>query len=256
MTNQSLANKPDSRAVNIHQMLKKYQNRIAKALPQNMSSDRVISTVLTEIRKNPKLTECHPLSLLGAIIQASQLGLDIGPTGAHLIPFGKEVQMIPDYRGLMQLARNTGLIDVIYAQSVRQNDYFDYQYGTGKFLTFKPARNNRGDLTDFFAIAEFKNGNTQFEVLTLDDIQGIRNKSKAKSSGPWVTDYEAMAKKTVIRQLCKYLPASSELQQAVMLDEMNEREINQNNRSIIDIELTDDDVSFDSPIEMPKATEK
>jgi len=218
----------------IQQFLTAYRGQITAALPKHMDTDRICRIALTEIRRTPSLMKCDTISLFGAIIQASQLGLEIGPGGAHLVPFKNQVNMIPDYRGLMSLARNSGEIKGFHAQIVKDNDFFEYQYGTDEHLRFRPAANNRGETIGAFAYAGFKGGGGQFEYMTVDEIGSIRDRSPAKAKGPWVTDYEAMAKKTVIRRICKFLPSSANLQRAIHLDEMNDREVSQDNSAILD----------------------
>jgi len=229
MTNQIQQQRPRT----IHELLKTHKDQIAAALPKHLTADRMCRIALTEVRKNPKLLDCDPISLFGSIVQASQLGLEIGSGGAHLVPFKKQVQMIPDYRGLMSLARRPGDIDVIYAQIVREHDRFAYQYGTDEYLRFQPERLDRGNIIYVFAIAKYKSGACQFECLTLDEIEARRGRSRAKDDGPWVTDFEPMAKKTAIRQLCTYLPSSAELQRVIGLDDLNDRGIGQDNRAVI-----------------------
>jgi len=238
----------------IQELLKTHKDQIAAALPKHLTPDRMCRIALTEVRRNPKLLECDPISLFGAIVLASQCGLEIGPGGAHLVPFKKQVQMIPDYRGLMSMARRSGDIDVIYAQIVRENDHFDYQYGTDEYLRFRPERKNRGNIIYVFAIAKYKSGASQFECLTLGDIEARRARSKAKDHGPWVTDFEPMAKKTALRQLCTFLPSSAELQRVISLDDLNDRDIGQNNREIILADEFIDTPSIGKPeVDMPEA---
>ena len=238
----------------IQGLLSTYKDQIAAALPRHLNADRMGRIALTIIRKNPTLLKCDPISLFGAIIQASQLGLEIGPGGAHLVPYGKEVQMIPDYRGLMGLARNSGDISTFYAKVVKANDAFDYQYGSSEFIHFKPANTNRGEVIGAFAFAKFKDGDIQFDYMTIEDIELIRQRSKAKDKGPWVTDYEAMALKTVIRRICKFLPVSAELQKAISLDELNDIDMTQNNRAILDGEFSETPEEQGKPeVEMPQA---
>jgi recombination protein RecT len=242
----------------IQGLLTNYKDQIALALPKHMNADRMARIALTIIRKNKNLADCNPISLFGAIIQASQLGLEVG-IHAHLVPFynkqtkQKEVQMIPDYRGLMHLARNSGEISLITAQVVYSNDPFDYKFGTNAFLNHKPSNNERGNLIGAYAIAQYKDGPVQFEYMTKNDIDLIKNRSKAKDDGPWITDYPAMAKKTVIRMLCKLLPVSVELQRAIILDETNEIGDSQNNIAIIDADF-EIDISGKPEVDMPVAT--
>lgn len=224
-------------------MLTAYKDQIALALPKHMDVDRMVRIAMTVVRKTPKLQQCTPVSLLGAVIQAAQLGLEPG-IQAHLVPFfnGKtgqqEVQMIPDYRGLIALARRSGEITSFSAHAVYENDFFDYEYGTNQHLKHKPTQKTaRGSMIGAYAIAEFKAGPAQFEYMTKTDIDLIRTRSKSGKSGPWSTDYDEMAKKTVVRRLCKYLPVSIELAHAVALDGKAEAGESQDLGFIIDGEF-------------------
>jgi len=235
-----------SKEMTIQGLLVNYKDQIALALPKHMNPERMSRIALTIIRKNPKLLECNPVSLFGAIIQASQLGLEVG-IHAHLVPFynnkskQSEVQMIPDYRGIMHLARNSGEITSLTAQVVYDNDEFDYMFGTESYLHHKPINADRGNIVGAYAVAKFKSGDSQFDFMTTSEINKIRDRSKSKDNGPWVTDYVPMAMKTVMKRLCKYLPVSVELQRAVTLDEANDRGESQGNMQILDAE-------FDMPI--------
>lgn len=230
------------KSATIVSLLQNYKGQIALALPKHMNEDRMARIALTIIRKNKALQQSNPISLFGAIIQASQLGLEIG-IHAHLVPFYNkqtkttEVQMIPDYRGLIHLARNSGEISSFSAQVVHENDEFDYQFGTNAYLHHKPAKHDRGAFMGAYAVAKFKDGESQFDYMPQEDINAIRDRSKAKDSGPWVTDYDAMAMKTISKRLCKYLPVSVELQKAVRLDDLNDSDISQGNSLIIDSEI-------------------
>jgi recombination protein RecT len=232
-----------SKEMTIQGLLVNYKNQISLALPKHMNADRMARIALTIIRKNDALKECNPVSLFGAIIQASQLGLEIG-IHAHLVPFynkktkSKEVQMIPDYRGLMHLARNSGDISTFMASVVYENDKFDYQFGSASFLHHKPAKTDRGNIIGAYAVAKYKGSDdSQFDYMTKDEIDAIRGRSPAKDNGPWVTDYVPMAMKTATKRLCKYLPVSIELQKAVSMDELNDIGESQGNIAILDHEL-------------------
>ena len=246
-----------TQALTIQGLLHNYKDQIALALPRHMNADRMARIALTIIRKNDSLKDCNPISLFGAIIQASQLGLEVG-IHAHLVPFynkrtkQKEVQMIPDYRGLMHLARNSGDISTIMANVVYENDQFDYQFGTASFLHHKPAKTNRGEIIGAYSVAKFKDGDSQFDYMTKEEINAIRDRSKAKDDGPWVTDYVPMAMKTVVKRLCKYLPVSVELQKAVTLDEVNDIGESQGNIAILDAEFEQKDTGKPD-VEMPEA---
>ena len=215
----------------VRELFAKHKNQIALALPKHMTADRMIRVATTAAAKSPKLLECHPITLLGAVIQAAQLGLEPndGTGMAWLIPFRNnkkgrmEVQFIPGYRGLISLARRSKEITRFEARVVRKDDRaFDFEYGLEPRLIHKPGP-GLGEVTHFYAVAKFTNGDVQFEVMTKEDVDKIRKRSKASGNGPWVSDYEEMGKKTVTRRISKYLPTSIELQKAVNLDEAAER---------------------------------
>ena len=210
--------------------------QIELALPKFMSIDRLVRTALTCFSTTPGLLDCTPRSLLGAVIQCAQLGLEPGIIGmAYLIPFRNnrqntvEVQFIPGYRGLLALARRSGEISTIQAHCVQAEDHFKYRYGIDPQLDHVPAEKaDRGAMTHVYAVARLKDGGVQYEVMTKAEVDAHRDRySKAAKSGPWQTEYPEMAKKTVLRRLCKLLPASVELQTAVALDERAELQLPQ-----------------------------
>lgn len=215
-----------------------FKNQIKSALPKHMNPDRMIRIAMTEVRKTPKLQECNPISFMGAIIQCSQLGLEPGNNLGHayLLPYGKECQLIIGYRGMIDLARRSGQIIKLIAQDVYENDFFEYEFGLSEKLRHIPAKENRGKLISFYALAQLKDGGNQFEVMSKQEIDSIMTQSKSSKFGPWQTHYTEMGKKTVIRRLFKYLPVSIELTQAVTLDEQADRG-DQNNSSLADFDL-------------------
>lgn len=188
------------------------RNQIAMVLPQHLTAERMTRVMLTAIVKTPKLGACSPESLLQALMLCSQAGLEPDGRNAHLIPYGDQVQVIFDWKGLVALAKRNG-IQNIAAEIVCENDDFSW-YRDGEGLHFKHTidyRKPRGGM--FAAFCIWKDG-AQFdgEVMTKDEIDGIRKRSKAAGAGPWVTDYNEMAKKTVIRRASKKWPLASEVE--------------------------------------------
>ena len=212
------------------------KDQLSLALPKYMNVDRLIRVAITCCQRTPGLLECAPVTLLGALFGCGQLGLEPDPiTGeAYLVPFmnnkknRKEVQLIVGYRGLIKLATNTDQVSHIYAREVYAKDEFSYEYGTNPYIKHKQSNlplKDRGGITHFYAVAKLSDGNVQFEVMTKEDVDAIRARSKAGSSGPWVTDYVEMGRKTPTRRLCKYLPKSasnSKLLFAVGIDERHD----------------------------------
>lgn len=210
-------------------LLEQMKSEIARCLPKHLTPDRMARIAMTELRKTPKLQECDPMSFIAAIMQASQLGLEPGVMGScYLIPFnnhktGKvECNFIPGYRGFLDLARRSGQIKSLVARAVYENDVFEYEFGLEEKITHKPCMDDKGSLVAVYAIAHLKDGGYQFEVMSKRDVEDIRRQSKSSGNGPWVTHFDEMAKKTVVRRLFKWLPCSVEIQKAVSLDEQHE----------------------------------
>lgn len=208
---------------NVKQLIVRMTPEIEKALPAHLDATRVARIAVTLIGTNPALARCTPESFLGALMTASQLGLEPGPLGeAYLVPYGQQVTFIPGYRGLIKLAYQSGMVADIGAHVVRENDEFDFAHGLAPYLTHKPAwRVNRGAPVGVYAAANLANGRQVFVVLAHAQVEAIRHRSRAKDNGPWKTDWDAMARKTAIRQLARWLPMSTDLRafgMAVALD--------------------------------------
>jgi recombination protein RecT len=214
--------------------------QLGRALPKHVTADRMTRIILTTVQRVPELLECTPQSMLGAVLQCAQLGLE--PDGvlgqAYLIPFNnrragrKEVQLIVGYKGLVKLAYQSGEVGAIRARVVRERDRFEYSYGLDESLIHEPWRKpDAGPLVAVYAVAKLREiEDPQFLVLERWEVDEIRKRSKASDDGPWKTDYDEMAKKSALRRLCKMLPASVEkdnLARAIALDERAEADVPQ-----------------------------
>ena len=217
------------KTLTVRDLLLNNKDQIQAALPRHMTVDRMIRVAFTSINLTPKLLDCSPRSLLAAVMQAAQLGLEPGILGmVHLVPFKEQVQLIIGYKGLLRLSRNSREISTIFAQTVYAKDLFHYQFGTDPKIVHEPAAGDRGAPIYYYAVCRLKDGGVQFEVMSHREIEEHRNRySRAAKQGPWVTEFDEMAKKTVLRRLCKVLPASIELQTAVALDERAEIQLPQ-----------------------------
>lgn len=214
------------------QTIKDYINamsgEIAKALPQVMTPERFTRIALSAVSNTPKLGNCTPQSFLGAMMNAAQLGLEPNtPLGqAYLIPFENrkkgitECQFQIGYKGLIDLAYRSGEVKMIDAQTVYENDEFEYELGIDPVLKHKPARTNRGNPIYFYATFKLTNGGQGFQVMSIEDVQDHAKKySKTYNNGPWQTNFEEMAKKTVLKKLLKYAPLKTEFVKQVTSDE-------------------------------------
>lgn len=197
---------------------------IARALPRHMSADRMARVAITALTKTPQLNECEPASFFKCLLDLSAMGLEPDGRRAHLIPFKNnkrgvtECQLIVDYKGLVELAYRSGEIASIYADIFCEGEEFIED--RGKVIShIIDRRKPRGKPLGAYCIVTFKNGMEKHEVMGIHEIEAIRKRSRSGNSGPWVTDWQEMAKKTVFRRASKWLPLSSEILDAFNRDD-------------------------------------
>lgn len=178
--------------------------QMALVLPKHLTADRMARVACTAILRTPKLLECRPESLLQALMLCSQAGLEPDGRNAHLIPYGDQCQLIIDWKGLVALAERNGCAENIYADKVCDNDEFSACVvdGVKKLTHTINWKKDRGPAYAYYCSCR-RNGHLDYEVMTLADVQKIKARSKAGNSGPWVSDFDEMAKKTTIRRMSK-----------------------------------------------------
>jgi recombination protein RecT len=220
---------------NVKAFFESQKSTLAAVLPKHVGADRMLKIALGALRTTPKLMQARTDTLLGAIIQCAQLGLEPNtPLGhAYLIPFENrskgvtEVQIVFGYKGLIDLARRSGQIVSIAAHEVRANDHFEYEYGLEEKLVHRPAMGERGEVIAFYAVAKLVGGGYAFEVMSKADVIAIRDASQGwkqavryqkEANSPWGAHFVEMGRKTVLRRLFKFLPVSIELATAATLD--------------------------------------
>lgn len=210
-------------------LLNAYKMQIAMAIPKHVTAERIIQLATTVITRNQDIKQCTPESVIGAVMNAAMLGLDITPQfgQAYFVPYNnnklgvKECQFMLGYRGWIQLFRRSNEISTIYAEVVRDGDEFAVEYGLNMAISHKPNLQKRGKLIAAYAVVKYKDGGYNFAVLTEADVMARKARSRAASSGkssPWDTDPEAMWRKSAIRALIPYVPASVEMLKAAVTD--------------------------------------
>ncbi|KYM49755.1 recombinase RecT [Fusobacterium necrophorum subsp. funduliforme] len=197
-------------------------NQFAMALPKHLNSDRFVRIAITAVRQNPELLKCSQESLLGALMQSAQLGLEPGLLGqCYLLPFRNkklgtvECQFQIGYKGKIELLRRTEQVSDIYAYAVHENDEFSITYGLDRNLTHTPAFNNqegRGEVTGYYAVVVMKDGTKAFAYMTKQEIENHEAKYRlGQYQNPvWKKEFDAMAMKTVLNKCIQYLPISVE----------------------------------------------
>lgn len=192
---------------------------IRRVLPAPMTPERFIIIVQTEVRRIPELAECT--NTLAAFFQAAYLGLEPGVMGeCWILPYKDTAVFIPGYQGLAQLTWRSGLVKDISARAVFEGDEFEWGYGTKASIHHRPrGENDPKKITHAYTIVNTVMGGTIFDVMSREDIERIRSRSRAKDKGPWVTDYAEMCKKTPFRRLMKIAPKSVQMRTALALDD-------------------------------------
>lgn len=202
-------------------------------LPKHIDPDRVIKIACNVFLNNPSLQTCSPLSMIKATLQCAELGLEPSPLlgEAYFIPFKnkkkvkdgnvwkeqivEEVQLMPGYVGIIKVSKQTGEVADVYAvvvdEAEKDPEHFQVHEGTDRRIHHvKKLEGRTGKLFAAYGVVKFKDGTCHFEVMSKDEIDAIRARSKSADNGPWVTDYNAMAKKTMIKQALKTVPKSPE----------------------------------------------
>jgi phage RecT family recombinase len=194
---------------------------------------RMLMVAANELRNSEALAECTRASFLAALMHAAHLRLEVGGALGHfyLVPFKntrlgiREVVPILGYRGIIVLARRSRELSSIAARAVYSNDFFEWEYGLEDKLVHRPKLDGeRGNIVAFYGVARFTNGGVQPLVMSRAEVDKFRKRAKASESGPWVTDYEAMGCKTVVRRMEPFLPLTNEAAGAIQEDEAAERE--------------------------------
>ena len=240
-TIQNQVAKSNAQGKSMVEWVKSFEGEIKKALPTVITPERFTRMTLTALSVNPKLGQCTPKSFLGAMMSAAQLGLEPNtPLGqAYLIPYKNkgvdEVQFQIGYKGLIDLAYRSGEVELVQAQIVYENDKFECQYGLEPKLVHIPADKERGNAIKVYAMFKTKSGGYGFEVMSIDDVKKHAKKysqSFSSSYSPWSTNFEEMAKKTVLKRVLKYAPMKSDFVRGIVQDETIKSEISEDMYSV------------------------
>lgn len=214
--------------------IKAMEPAIKKALPSVITPERFTRMVLSALSATPKLAECSPQSFLAAMMTAAQLGVEPNTAlgQAYLLPYrnhgNMECQFQLGYKGLIDLAYRSGEVSVIQAHTVYENDVFEYELGMDPKLRHVPAKADRGEAVAYYAMFKTKDGGYGFEVMSVDDVQRHAqrySKSYGSGSSPWRSNFDEMAKKTVLKRALKYAPLKSDFVRGVAQDETIKAEL-------------------------------
>ncbi len=205
-----------------------HKAELEAVMPRGSNPDRLLQMAIMAVRQQPVLTDCTVSSLFGAVMACATIGLEPGSAFGHvtLIPFADnrtkrlDVQVIIGARGLVELVRRSGAVLSIHAYVAHQADEFDVWLGTERRIIHKPSMDEpRGPVIAAYAVAHMASGGTEIEFMTRAEINRIMSYSMTRGqSGPWRDHFSEMARKTVLRRLCKYMPMSREANMALAID--------------------------------------
>lgn len=233
----------DERSKVIVSLFDANRKRMLAGAPKTTGNpERLFQIAFNQICYDDKLLMCSQQSLIGGVFEALKLGIALGGPMQEgwLIPFKDkhgqpQATLIVGYMGYRNIIDRAGAVVDMHPRNVHvreaKEELFDYWFGDTPRIVHRPKYTvlQEADLHASYCVANLRRGGKQMEVLLKDEIDAHRARSRAKDSGPWVTDYCAMALKTSVRKIAKYLPKSNELlARALDLDERADRGDDQN----------------------------
>jgi recombination protein RecT len=212
------------KAENLRQLIGSQYKAMAAALPKHITAERMARVALSAATKRPALLDCDPNTFVQAMLEAATLGLEPEVAGqCWILPYGKTATFIAGYRGLLQLVWRSGELATMGAEVVYEKDVFKYAKYPPKLEHVPYRGEDHGNMVAAYAFATLKNGGEMWVVMEAFEIEAIKKRSPAakSASSPWThaDDVKWMWKKTVLRQLLKFLPMSVEIQRVVDNDE-------------------------------------
>ncbi len=189
----------------------------AVAPPGHLGPDRVISAALVQLVSEPEMLDCDPRAVLYAVLQATQLGLELGGAlgQVYLRANGRRCRLGFGYRGRLMMAMNTGLFETIEVRVVRAADTFQVEGGSIPSLVHKlHTASDPGPLVAVYALATYRSGASTWELMWRSQLEEVRAAATGELGEAWVKNFDEMARKAVLRRLCDYLPASTKAQDA------------------------------------------
>ena len=180
------------------------------ALPAKFNIDRYVSNAVALLNGNDALAkfaqQYGTAQIKQGLLRAATLDLDAMNSEIYLIPYGSTLQFMPSYKGMSKMVRKYSRRKVrdIFSKVVRDGDIFEETIVNGNpSINFKAKPFNNGEIIGVFAICLFEDGGMVYETMSSGEVEQCRKSSKAKNSPAWQQFWTEMARKTVVRRLCK-----------------------------------------------------
>lgn len=235
-----------------------------RALPKNFNTLRFKQNVMTVLNDNDiSNMKGQEFNLARCIMKGAYLGLDFMNKECYVITYGGKPQFMTDYKGEEKLAKKYSVTPIkdIYAKVVREGDFFEEGIEKGQqYINFKPKPFNTDEILGAFAIVYYRDGSMAYEVMSKEEIESIRdNFSKQKNGAAWTKSFGEMAKKTVLRRLCKHIELDFDsIEQKKAWDETSDMEFEDSkpkdkpiDKSAIEKELEESGAIKDEFIDTP-----
>lgn len=186
---------------------------IEELLPRELKerADWFVKRALMTFSQTDSLRKCSATSFITAVVRGAEVGLPIDGKLGYAVPYWNakkgetEAQFQPSYMGLILVAKRSGQIVNCYSGMVFQNDDFRHGRNGDKCVLEHTWSfgSDRGEPLGAYAVVSLPGDTWTYELMSIEDLNAIRNRSKASGSGPWVTDPDEMMKKTVLRRALK-----------------------------------------------------
>jgi len=243
-------------------LIEKSKPAFKMALGTQKMADHFVRVAVTLVRQNPTLASCDGMTLLAALMQGAQLNLYLGAGigQAYVIPYWSsrrncyEAQFQIGYQGLIDLFYRHQLAKELYVETVYAADKFKLKLGTDRYIDHEPATEvDRGNVIGYYAVAKLSSGASNFCYMTVEDARRWRDHyskpDKFGKRGVWDTDFDAMAKKTCIKQVLKYMPKSIDMIRILEADETVKRPINE--IELDNVDILPNRIEYDQEPEQP-----
>jgi recombination protein RecT len=216
--------------IEIRDQLQARAQEFAHALPSHIKPEHFQRAALTAVQQNSKLLDVDRRSLINALMRCAGDGLLPDGRQAALVIFrdrerGSVAQYMPMVAGIRKLVQQSGEITRFEQTVVYENDKFECALGDRPYLRHRPAFENRGAAVLVYSIAQYNDGTLSREIMTLSEIDKVRQVSRSKDGGPWTEWWEEMAKKTIAKRHAKILPMSNDTAAVLARDDAEHFEL-------------------------------
>lgn len=228
-------NVPMMDIASVRGLLDRQRGEFAKVLGnnRNFSPEKFVRMAVTAVQGNQKLMLCDGASFIGCLQRCAELGLRPGSDrGMYLVPRRSKTGRMQctgviSYKALCDMARKSGVVQDIRSVVVRTGDKFKVVEGSDPSIIHEPnILDWDGEVTHVYGIAWLRDSpRSHFEVLSRAEVEKVRARAPARDEGPWVTDWEAMARKTALRRLVKLLPTCEHIDELLTEEESTAREV-------------------------------